>query len=60
MLLVCFIQEAKEIGIQEVGLGDSSDGVTIIIISVTITTVIVKKNKNYYCDSGHVVTNMCI
>ena len=33
-------------------LGDS---VTIVI--VTITTVIV---KNYYCDSGHVVTGMCI
>ena len=42
------------------GLGDSSDSsdsVTIVIISVTITTVIA---KNYYRDSGHVVTGMCI
>ena len=36
---------------------DSSDSVIIVIISVTITTVIA---KNYYRDSGHVVTGMCI
>ena len=41
----------------QLGLGDSSDSMTIVIISVTITTVIV---KNYYRDSGHVVTGMCI
>ena len=39
------------------GLGDSSDSMTIVIISVTITTVI---GKNYYHDSGHVVMSMCI
>ena len=38
-------------------LGDSSDSMTIIIVSVTITTVIA---KNYYHDSGHVVSGMCI
>ena len=38
-----------------VGLGDSSDSVTIVIVSVTIMTMI---TKNYYCDSGHVVTSM--
>ena len=30
---------------------------TIVIVSVTITTVTV---KNYYRDSGHVVSGMCI
>ena len=39
------------------GLGNSSDSVTIVIVSVTITTVI---GKNYYHDSGHVVMSMCI
>ena len=39
------------------GLGEISDSVTIIIVSDTIMTVIV---KNYYHDSGHVVTGMCI
>ena len=40
-----------------VGLGDSSDSVTIVIVSVTIMTVIA---KTYYRDSRHVVTGMCI
>ena len=39
------------------GLGDSSDSVTIIIISVTITTAIA---KNYYHDNGLVVSGKCI
>ena len=41
-------------------LDDSSDSMTIVIVSITIMTVIV---KNYYGDSGHVVTgirDMCI
>ena len=33
------------------GMGDSSDSVTIVIVSVNIMTVIA---KNYYCDIGHV------
>ena len=36
---------------------DISDSMTIVIISVIITIVIV---KNYYRDSGHVVSAMCI
>ena len=40
-----------------IGLGNSSDSVTIVIISVTIMTVIA---KNYYRDSGHVVTSIFI
>ena len=36
----------------EVGLGNSCDSVTIVIVSVTIMTVIA---KTYYRDSGHVV-----
>ena len=39
-----------------VGLGDSSDSVTIAIVSVTIMIVIA---KNYYHASGLVVTGMC-
>ena len=39
------------------GVGDSSNSVTIVIVSVTIMTVIA---KNYYRNSGHVVTGMCI
>ena len=39
------------------GLGDSSDSVTIVIVTVTIMTVIA---KNYYRDSGCAVTGMCI
>ena len=39
------------------GLGDSNDSVTIVIISVTIMTAIA---KHYYRDSGHVVMSMCI
>ena len=38
-------------------LGDNSDSVTIVIVSVPIMIVI---TKNYYCDSGHMVTSMCI
>ena len=38
-------------------VGQCSDSMTIVIVSVTITTVIV---KNYYRDSGHVVSGMCI
>ena len=38
-------------------LSDSNDSVTIITVSVTITIVIA---KNYYHDSGHVVTGMWI
>ena len=41
------------------GLIDSSDSVTIIIVSVTIMTV-VHVAKTYYRDSGYVVTGMCI
>ena len=37
------------------GLGDSSDSATIIVIRVTITIAIA---KNYYRDSGHVVIRM--
>ena len=39
------------------GLGDCSDSVAIVIVSVTITTVVA---KNYYHDSGHVVMSRCI
>ena len=39
------------------GLGNSNDSMTIIIISITIMTVIA---KNYCLDSGHVVTGMCV
>ena len=37
------------------GLGDSNDSVTIVIVSATIMTVIV---KNYYHVSGHVDMSM--
>ena len=39
------------------GLVNSSDSVTIVIISVTITTVLA---KNYYHDSVHVAMSMWI
>ena len=40
-----------------IGLGNSSNSMTIAFISVTIMTVI---TKTYYRDSGHAVTSMCI
>ena len=43
--------------IYQTGLGDSSDSVTIVIISVTTMTTIA---KNCYHDSGHVVSGMYI
>ena len=53
-MLLCSVILTKEF---TVGLGDSSNSVTIITVSVTITTVLA---KNYYRDSGHVVMGMCI
>ena len=47
----------KELTIGLGPLGDISNSMTIVIVSVTIMTVIA---KNYYHDSGHVVTGMCI
>ena len=38
------------ISVLQVGQGDSSDNVTIVVVSVTIMTVIA---KNYYRDGGH-------
>ena len=52
-LLECDVRIALKISSYFViGLGDSSNSLTIVIVSVTNMTVIV---KNYYCDSGHVV-----
>ena len=45
---------SAHISVIQVGLGDSSDSVTIVG-SITIMTVIA---KTYYRDSGHVVMNI--
>ena len=39
------------------GLCDSNNSVTIVIVSVTIMKAIA---KNFYHDSGHMVMSMCI